>query len=759
MKIKFRFFQLLICAFLLSFCAPTKLSNSCDPSSESYVRAVLFRFLIKDNSPSCWPGFAKDNDLWGVHGPSFTIYTALVEANRVLLGGDFQYVGPNVGSVAVLGLETGLVHDKTSCPYLEVIGNANVSISDGAGGFYIGGSFESIRGEIKNKIAHILPNCKLDPNFNAPSPSVVSHYIEAMELDGGYLYIGGNFTNLDGVARTGIARMDAQSGTLDSTWNPSITGGSQSVFVLRKSGNHLYVGGRYTTINGFTKNSLARFSLSTGALDNLWSASTVVNDAIRDLAFGRLTTGTDVVLAVGDVSTPQLYAFEQSGGGVPVGWNVTLSPGNAYTVKFHQDKIIIGGGFTQVNGVTTGNLAVLNNTNGAIISGFSNLNANNEIDSSIIVNNQLIFFGKFTSVSGLERNYAAAIDLNSYTLTDFNPNFSHEGSVDTNKVCLTTDNRLVVPGYFTSANVVKRQKLAEISRLTGKVTDWNPKVDLAVTKMKAFGSKIYIVGSFSSYNDEPKTQGVVSLNQNDLSLTSDRFDLTTNPYVEDLYVGESKVFIGGSFDNAQGVARYNMAAFDKTTGDLDLSWSATVTSGSVSSILEKDGFLYVGGGFASIGGVASNNIHRIRASDGQSSGMFYSNLPDNAVNTQAIWNHQLYFGGNFTSFGPYFASYDLSSPSSVITSFAFNGSVSQLLILENGKTFVRGSFTTVSGNTRNQFAVLDLESKTVRGFDLPRNGAVNGFAQSSDEVILFGEFSQLNRRVRGGFEIFPNSLF
>ncbi|EOQ87293.1 hypothetical protein LEP1GSC202_3538 [Leptospira yanagawae serovar Saopaulo str. Sao Paulo = ATCC 700523] len=292
MKIQDRSFCILISLYLFSFCAPIKLSNSCDPSSESYVRAVLFRFLIKDNSPSCWPGFAKDNDLWGVHGPSFTIYTALVDANRVLLGGDFQYVGPNVGSVAVLGFESGLLQDKTSCPYLEVSGNANVSISDGSGGFYIGGSFDSIRGEAKNKIAHILPNCKLDPNFNAPSPTIVSHYIEAMELDGGYLYIGGNFTNLDGVARTGVARLDAQTGALDSTWNPTLD--SPSVFVLRKWGAHLYVGGRYGTVNGFTKNSLARFSLTTGVLDNTWTAATAVNDAIRDLAFGRLTTGTDV---------------------------------------------------------------------------------------------------------------------------------------------------------------------------------------------------------------------------------------------------------------------------------------------------------------------------------------------------------------------------------------------------------------------------------------------------------------------------------
>ncbi|TGL21728.1 hypothetical protein EHQ46_07700 [Leptospira yanagawae] len=759
MKIQDRSFCILISLYLFSFCAPIKLSNSCDPSSESYVRAVLFRFLIKDDSPSCWPGFAKDNDLWGVHSPNFSINSALVEPTRVLLGGDFNYVGPNVGNVAVLQTDSGLLHEKTSCPYLEVSGNANVSISDGAGGFYIGGSFVSMRGETKNKIAHILPNCKLDPNFNAPSPTIVSHYIEAMELDGGYLYIGGNFTNLDGVARTGIARLNAQTGSLDSTWNPSIAGGSQSVFVLRKSGDHLYVGGRYTIINGFTRNSLARFSLSTGVLDNLWAASTVVNDAIRDLAFGRLTTGTDVVLAVGDVSIPQLYAFQQSNGAVPVGWNVTFSGGNAYTVKFHQDKIIIGGGFTHVNGVSTGRLAVLNNTNGAIVSGFVNINANNEIDSSIIINNQLIFFGQFTSVSGLERNYAAAINLDNYSLTDFNPNFTHVGSVDNNKASLISDNRLVVPGSFTSANGVRRQHLAEISRITGKVTDWNPKVDLAVLKIKSFGTKIYITGAFSSYNDEPKTQGVVSLNQNDLSLTSDRFDLTTNPYVEDVCVGESKVFMGGSFDNAQGIAKYNMAAFDKSTGIIDSSWSATVTSGSVSSILEKDGFLYVGGGFTAIGGVSSNNLHRINASNGQSSGLFYSNLPDNAVSAQAIWNNQLYFVGSFINYGPYFASYDISSPNSVITSFAFTGSVNQLLILENGKSFVRGSFSSVSGFARNQFAVLDLVEKTVTSFDLTRNGNVNGFSSSGNEVILFGAFSRLNKRVRGGFEIFPTSIF
>lgn len=174
---------------------------------------------------------------------------------------------------------------------------------------------------------------------------------------------------------------------------------------------------------------------------------------------------------------------------------------------------------------------------------------------------------------------------------------------------------------------------------------------------------------------KPKTQGVVSINQTDLSLSSDRFDMTPNPYIEDLYVGESKVFMGGSFDFAQGVSRYNMVAFDKESGSVDTGWNASVTSGSVSSILENNGFLYVGGGFGTIGGAASNYIHRINASNGQSSGVYYPSLPDNSVSTQALWNNRLYFGGTFTNFGPYFASYDLTSPTLETTALTFNAAV------------------------------------------------------------------------------------
>ncbi|EOQ89949.1 hypothetical protein LEP1GSC202_0709 [Leptospira yanagawae serovar Saopaulo str. Sao Paulo = ATCC 700523] len=742
---------------LVFFCSP-KLSNGCDPESDSYLRTTLLRFIINDSSPSCWPGFNKNFSLWGVHGSSATVFSIFADAERILVGGQFNYVGPNVGNVAVLNPSTGMHIDPSECAYTDVSGIANIAISDGEGGFYVGGSFATVQGQVKNRIAHFLPNCKLDLNFNAPSPDTASQIVEAMELDGDFLYIGGNFTTLGGTGRIGIARLNAKTGALDSTWNPSITGGSQSVFVIKKNENFLYIGGRFTNVNGTNINSIARFSLSTGAMDTTWVPVNVNGDSVRDMTFGTLSTGTNVILTVGVFGSFLIKAADLTTGGAPVGWPLSLTGGNANTINFHKGKILVGGAFNQVSGTTTGNFAILNNS-GAIISGFTNFNVNNEITSSIVIGDQVFIFGKFTSVLGAERNYGAGVDLNSFTLNEFNPNFSKDASIGNCKATVTTNNRLIVPGDFTSVNGVTRNHIAEISRITGKATDWNPNLDFPVIKIKSFGEKIYIAGSFTNFFGEAKTQGFVSLNKKDLSLTSERFDITANPYIEDIHITESKVYVGGSFDFAQGYTRYSMAAFFRDSGSVDTSWSATIAGGSVSSIIEKDGFLYVGGGFTNIGGFTVNNLHRIRSSDGQNPSAFFPTAPDNSISALAFYNNNLYLGGTFSNLGTYFARYDLSGPTVNATPFNFSATVQNILILENGIALTQGTFTNVSGVTRQRLAVLDLPNGTLTSFDPLRTGDVNGFFRGEKEIIIFGSLAQVNRHVRGGFEIFSTSLF
>lgn len=86
------------------------------------------------------------------------------------------------------------------------------------------------------------------------------------------------------------------------------------------------------------------------------------------------------------------------------------------------------------------------------------------------------------------------------------------------------------------------------------------------------------------------------------------FAPTTNGEVRAVAASEdgSRVFIGGTFTEVNGQPRHNLAAIDAVTGDLVGGWRAD-TDGrnpSVRSLAVRDGRLYVGGKFNEIDGVA-----------------------------------------------------------------------------------------------------------------------------------------------------------
>jgi hypothetical protein len=71
------------------------------------------------------------------------------------------------------------------------------------GAFYIGGEFTELNAQPAARVARVLADGEVDPEFNAgtgPNGTVRA----LLELDGGLL-VGGSFSIVDGVARAGLA--------------------------------------------------------------------------------------------------------------------------------------------------------------------------------------------------------------------------------------------------------------------------------------------------------------------------------------------------------------------------------------------------------------------------------------------------------------------------------------------------------------------------------------------------------------------------
>jgi hypothetical protein len=174
-------------------------------------------------------------DTWVTDG---IVHSVVQSGNTIYLGGDFSYVGPTTGSFAQLDAATGAA---ATLPATD--GSVMAIAADGAGGWYIGGTFTKVGDAARSKLAHILANGTLDPAWNPTADDIVW----TLAVSGNTVYVGGQFAQIGGQARSRIAALDGATG-LATVWNPNPNGGR--VYTLAVSRNTVYVGAASTILVG-----------------------------------------------------------------------------------------------------------------------------------------------------------------------------------------------------------------------------------------------------------------------------------------------------------------------------------------------------------------------------------------------------------------------------------------------------------------------------------------------------------------------------
>ena len=86
------------------------------------------------------PSSQPDGQVWVTNGR--VLATAIGANGTSYIGGIFSYVGPQTGSGVALDVSSG-VRDAS---FAMVQGSVFAVVPDGAGGFYIGGSFHAVGG-------------------------------------------------------------------------------------------------------------------------------------------------------------------------------------------------------------------------------------------------------------------------------------------------------------------------------------------------------------------------------------------------------------------------------------------------------------------------------------------------------------------------------------------------------------------------------------------------------------------------------------
>ncbi len=206
-------------------------------------------------------------DLWVVDN---RVRSLDVVGDTLYLGGDFEYVGPPTGQLAVLDKATG--EPDLSLPRVgEAGGAAGITLTvvpDESGGYYVGGDFSFVSSEPRYNLAHVLADGTLDPDFR-PDPVVGTDpspfgSVRTIVLEDSVLYVGGLFETIAGVGRQNLAALSAETGAalpLLGNFDPS-----SYVETLALIEGTLYVGGLFTSVNGQPRVGAAALDAATGAV-------------------------------------------------------------------------------------------------------------------------------------------------------------------------------------------------------------------------------------------------------------------------------------------------------------------------------------------------------------------------------------------------------------------------------------------------------------------------------------------------------------
>jgi uncharacterized delta-60 repeat protein len=403
-------------------------------------------------------------------GANTTIRTTQIQADgKIIIGGDFnQYNGTGINRIARLNADGSL--DTGFNPGTGASGRVLTLAVQADGKILMGGIFTSYNGTARNNIARLNADGSLDTGFNPGTGANSSIFTTQIQPDG-KIIIGGFFTSYNGTARNYIARLNAD-GSLDSGFNPGAgTNIGIETMALQADGKIL-IGGEFTQYNGVDRIGIARLNAD-GSLDASFNSGLEINSVVVTLAVqpdGKILIGGGFGSYNGVPRSS--IARLNSDGSLDTSFNPGTGSNNGVpTLAVQADgKVMIGGEFTQYNGVDRIRIARLN-ADGSLDMDFNPGMGPNSTVYTLApqADKKILIGGFFTSYNGTERNRIARLNADGSLDTGFNPGTGANGSIWT--TAIQPDGKIIIGGDFTGYDGVSRVRINRIQNTVGPAPD------------------------------------------------------------------------------------------------------------------------------------------------------------------------------------------------------------------------------------------------------------------------------------------------
>jgi hypothetical protein len=592
---------------------------------------------------------ALDANLWVTDGD---VHTVVPSGNTLYVGGTFAYVGPNTGGWSEIDGS-----GRTVAHLPRVNGDVTGTVSDGAGGWWICGSFTQVAGIARPGIAHVLADGSVSPWSPVPAPHANP---VCLAVQGSRVF-----------AVTSVSvfyAYDAQTGDQIPSWNPAVLGPVSSMVV---DGNTLYCAGDFTfTITSPPGNGsgLCAIDTNTGAIAN-WDPAPV-GSVTRLFTDGRWLYATGTFTEIGGQSHEGLARALLTAGHA---WDATWAPSiDAPLAALARvgEALWISGQFFFVNGNFVDRMAVVDTTTGAIASPTPILIGVEGQVTAMAVRSPWIYLGitpTFTfprvqssrplivrmstadgQVDGAWRSYGLSPPTN-----------PDVGSVTDLK--LTSSGGLVASGHFISLGGRRQMAVAALDRTTGIPRMWNPNLSVtetfpvvpSVSAILPTPNAVYLGGYFTGAAGQVR-KSLAAVDPTYATLRPWKADLGAVASLESgeakaLLLHQDKILVGGAFSSIAGAPRTSLALVDSVIGNPVPGWACDVDD-QVNCLLPQGGMVYVGGGFTSVDGQPHNDLAAINPTTGDVSS-WDPNVQGVQVWSLAAQNDTLYIAGDYSHVG------------------------------------------------------------------------------------------------------------
>jgi len=715
----------------------------------------------------------------------FRMSSVLVQGDgKIVVTGNFNTV--TVGSAkSTVGNLVRLNTDGSIDTTLDIRANNIVmkALLRYDGTLLIGGGFTTLKQgatgtEItRNRMARILTDGSIDSSFNPNFDNRVNTFIVTSD---GTILVAGLFATLqppdatEAINSRMLARLKP-TGSFASGYLVNIDG--EVLTLAMQQDGKILMGGYFTTLMYGSPSSTSYQSYlvrlhPNGSPDSTFYSG--LNYAVTSISVqndGKIIAGGyfDKVTPSGEsfnITANHIARFYPDGSMDRDFISARLG-GVTFSIPLSDGKVLIGGSFLNIGGVTRTYIAKISTT-GEVDSSFAPVLDGNVISAYVMSDGRILIGGNFGTVNGTTQRYAALLKADGSLDTSFAPVLN--GAVRAFGV--QSDGKLLIGGDFTLVADATRGYLARVT-MTGAVdTTYDPRASSTVRVIRMQTDGTALIGGAFSYLTKDGGDTTVSryymARVNSDGSVADYPNLAFNNEIYDIQPqADGTYYVGGGF-SALGVLKSDKTiAYLYGIARVKSDWSidpdfAPYVGGSVGLIrVMNDGRILIVGSFSTV--VDKTRYYIARINKDATLDTTYDPYPNSTVSTIAYMTSTdtALLGGSFSGFTPNGATTltdasglaMVNTDGTLSTSFKVNppasnaGTITTLTRLVDGRILAAGSFSSIGGSTTKNISRIYPDGHFDLGFSAAPNGAVNAVANwpmRDDLVDTTGAYAWLS---------------